>query len=177
MPIRNPRNTAQEVDVTKTAKKSTKPETPFKELSDKDKKLRLAQSGLSYLSKKRDADALAKKIKAENAEIKSNFMDSGLYEINGKHKELYLPAGDGMNEVFIQIQGKESVSMVDNIVDLVRKKAGKKADNFIMTVEVLHENALEAMLNQGLITEKDLEEWLVKNTSESLIVKLNKKKS
>jgi len=45
-----------------------------------------------------------------------------------------------------------------------------------MIREVLHDNALEAMLNQGLITNEDILEWTSVKETESLIVKINKKR-
>lgn len=143
----------------------------------KDKVIELAKTGAKYLRIKREIKDKTAEAKKENDLIKKTIKeDSSMFIVNGKHKELYAPLGDGVNEIFFQIQTAESVSMVDNALDLVKKKLGDKADNFIMTVEVLHENALEAMLNQGLIDENDVLDWTTTKTTERLIVKPNKKK-
>lgn len=138
----------------------------------------LAQKGANYIRLKKDEAKLKKDITTKNADIKK-FVKSNpdLYEINGKHKEVTLPMGDGMNEIFIQIQIRESISTVDNIIDLVKKKLGNKANNFIMKVEVLHKDALTAMFNQGLITNQDILAWTNSKETESLIVKANKIKN
>lgn len=158
------------IDVT-----AEKPKVNFKKLSSEGKLEIIAQKGLHYLSLKREADGINGKIKKENAEIKNLVIDSNIYDINGEHKEIYAPVGDGLNEIFVQVQKRTSVGYVDNIVDLVRQKLGAKADNFIMKVEVLHKDGLEAMFNQGLITKSDISDWTTQKESESLIVKLNKK--
>lgn len=135
----------------------------------------LAKKGANYVRLKKDETKLKKEIKTENEDIKKIVKENpSLYELNGKHKEVTAPLGDGVNEIFIQIQTRESISTVDNIVDLVKQKLGDKADNFIMQIEVLHSNALEAMLNQGLITEQDILDWTTTRETESLIVKANK---
>jgi len=142
-----------------------------------DKIIELAKIGAKYLRIKREIKDKTAEAKKENTLIKEAIKNDGIeFTVNGKHKELYAPLGDGVNEIFFQIQTAESVSMVDNVLDLVKKKLGDKADNFIMTVEVLHDNALEAMLNQGLITEQDVLEWTTTKSTERLIVKSNKKK-
>lgn len=170
-PLRNPQANAEVTDVSKTV------DIPYKEKSAKDKLAYLAQVGLSYLSLKAQATKIKTETDKKNKEIKEKLVESELFDVNGNHKELHVPAGDGLNEVFIQIQGKESVSMVNDVVAQVRAKLGKNAEAFIMKVEVLHSDALEAMHNQGLITDEDVEEWTEKKITESLIVKLNKRKS
>lgn len=130
-----------------------------------------------YLRVKKEQDKLAKQVKEKNTKIKQlGEENADLFVKNGAHREVYAPLGDGVNEIFIQFQHKESVSLVSNAVDLIRQKLGKKADNYIMTVEVLHENALQAMRNAGLITDQDILDLTVSKSSESLIVKANKKK-
>jgi len=143
-------------------------------VTQKDQLHELAKKGANYVRLKKEETNIKGSIKKENDEIKSIIKSDISYDINGKHKEVIAPLGDGMNEVFFQIQTKESISMVDNIVDLVRKKLGDKADTFIMKVEVLHENSLEAMKNQGLITDQDIIDWTSVKATESLVVKMNK---
>lgn len=104
-------------------------------------------------------------------EIKEYMEDPDIYEKNGNHKEVTLPAGDGKTEYFVQVQIAESVSAVDNIIGLMREKLGEKAENFITTVEVIHPNAIESMYNQGLITEKNVTDWTTTKQVERLIVK------
>ena len=135
----------------------------------------LAELWVNYVRLKNEGDKIAKEVTKQKGVIKDKFTHVE-YDINGKHKEIYAPAGDGLNEVFIQLQMRESVSAVSNVVDLVRQKLGDKADTFIMKVEVLHDTALEAMLNQGLITQKDILDWTTTKEVESLIVKVNKKR-
>ena len=146
------------------------------EVAHKDLLHELAKKGANYVRLKKDENKIKGEISKENAEIKQIIKSDIQYEINGKHKEITAPLGDGLNEVFFQIQTRESISMVDNIVDLVKSKLGKKADNFIMKVEVLHENSLEAMKNQGLITDQDIIDWTSVKETESLIIKMNKTK-
>ena len=137
----------------------------------------LAKKGANYVRLKKDETKIKGEISKENTQIKAVINDNPtLFVLNGKHKEVTAPLGDGMNEVFFQIQKRESVSMVDNVVDLVKQKLGAKADNFIMKVEVLHENSLEAMKNQGLITDQDIIDWTSVKETESLIIKMNKVK-
>lgn len=138
--------------------------------------MEIATLGANYVRLKKDETKLKAEITKQNGIIKDKVTNSELYELNGKHKEVYAPLGDGMNEVFVQIQTRESVSTVDDIIARVRQKVGDKAENFIMVREVLHDNALEAMLNQGLITNDDILEWTSVKETESLIVKINKKR-
>lgn len=140
----------------------------------KDQLHELAKKGANYVRLKKEETKIKGEIKKENDDIKNVIKSDIPYDVNGKHKEVTAPLGDGMNEVFFQIQTRESISMVDNIVDLVRKKLGDKADTFIMKVEVLHENSLEAMKNQGLITDQDIIDWTSVKETESLVVKMNK---
>ena len=144
----------------------------------KDKLIELGKIGANYLRLKGDEKKMKAEITKENTALKSVVKESPeLFETNGKHKEVYAPMGDGINEVFIQVQKRESIKMVDNVVQLVKDKLGEgSADNFIMTVEVLHDNALEAMKNQGLISDEDILEWTTIKETESLIVKANKKR-
>jgi hypothetical protein len=99
-----------------------------------------------------------------------------VYELNGKHKELYAPLGDGVNEIFFQLQCRESVKTVPNIIELVRKKLGATAESYIMKVEVLHDTALQSLLNSNLITDADILEWTTTSETYALNVKVNKKK-
>lgn len=170
MPIRK-KPEAEIVDVT-----AVPLPTKFSDMGDSDKLHDLAKRGLHYLSLKRKSDEIGEQISKEKDSIKKDFLESHLYDKNGAHKEIYAPAGDGLNEVFIQIQARESISTVANIVDLVKQKLGTKADAFLMVTEVLHKDALEAMFNQGLITKKDIQDWTVSKATESFIVKLNKKR-
>ena len=176
MPVR-------ESDISQEEKGATKPTgrvTAVKPAEGAiDKRLEdLALHGAVYLRLKNDATKLEKEVKKENEIIKAKAEEcDDLMDVNGKHKEIYVPLGDGMNELFVQIQTRESVTVVDNIIQMVREKLGKKAENFIMTTEVLHESALEAMLNQGLISNADLLDWTSTKSTKSLIVKVNKKRT
>lgn len=134
----------------------------------------IAQKAVEYAKLKKAETELKGEIAKKNGELKGEFKSSGLGIMNGKHLEYNAPLGDGVNEVFIQIQNKESVSMVDNIIGLVREKLGEKAEKYIYTQEVIHDNALEAMFNSGLITEEDVASWTTIKTVESLVVKVNK---
>jgi len=138
----------------------------------------LATKGAYYLRLKKDEKILSGKITVVNKEIKAAVKDNlSLFDVNGNHYEISAPMGDGMNEIFIQLQNRESVSTVSNIIALVREKLGDKAENFIMRAEVLHNNALDAMLNQGLITNDDILDWTHTKTVESLVIKANKMKT
>ena len=142
-----------------------------------DKLNELALLGVEYVRIKKDEKLLGEKVKTNNAIIKEKFLEyDDLYVINGNHKEIYAPLGDGMNELFLQLQGKESVSMVDDVIAQVRKKLGKKAEDYINKVEVIHPTALESMKNAGLLTDADILELTVTKKSESLIIKINKTK-
>lgn len=139
--------------------------------------LEFATLGANYVRLKKEETKLKADITKQNTIIKNKAEQSSLFDMNGDHRELYAPLGDGLNEVFIQIQSRKSVSPVANIVQLVRDKLGDKADNFIMMKEVLHDTALEAMVNQGLITPQELLDWTTTNETKSLIVKVNKKRN
>jgi len=108
-------------------------------------------------------------------DIKKIINDPEIYELNGKHKETTLPAGDGITEYFVQLQVAESIAVVDDIIGRFRKKLGKKAEVFIQQVEVLHSGALESAYNQGLITANDVKAWTVTKETERLIVKIKEK--
>ena len=143
-----------------------------------DLKIKVSQMGIQYASKNKKIKDMQTDIAKDKVEIVSFIKENtDLFDVNGNHLEINAPAGDGLNEVFIQLQRKKSVSTVDNVIDVLREKLGSAVDNYITTVEVLHENALESMFNNGLITKKDIDKLVVEKTSESLIVKLNKKKS
>lgn len=108
-------------------------------------------------------------------EIKELIGDKDIYEVNGKHKEITLPAGDGKTEYFVQLQTATSVGVVANIISLMRAKLGAKAETYITTQEVLHSNAIESMYNSGLITEKDVKDWTTEKDTERLIVQIKEK--
>lgn len=143
-----------------------------------DLQIQISQLGIQYAGKKKkikDMEADAGKDKVKIMSFINEHTD--LFDVNGNHLEINAPAGDGLNEVFIQLQRRKSVSTVDNVIDALREKLGSAVDNYITTVEVLHENALESMFDNGLITKKDIDKLVVEKTVESLVVKLNKKKS
>lgn len=142
-----------------------------------DRLLQLAQQGANYLRLKKEDTKLAKEIKEQGDKIKTAVDDPTLYSLNGKHKEIYAPLGDGMNEVFFQLQCRESVSTVPNIVELLRQKLGAKAEAYIMKVEVLHDSTLQSLLASGDITNDDILEWTTTKETYALSVKMNKKKS
>lgn len=164
MPVRDGNN-----QPTETSRTGTTPK--------RDRLVEIGQIGAMYLRLKKEEKDLSAKIAKENTKLKEiSVKEVELFTPNGKHKELYAPLGDGINELFIQIQMRESISMDADIIAKVREKLGKKADNFIMITEVLHQNSLESMLNQGLITPQDILDWTSTRTTKSLIVKANKKR-
>tara|TARA_Y100000034_G_scaffold29728_1_gene36172 strand:+ start:49412 stop:49882 length:471 start_codon:yes stop_codon:yes gene_type:complete len=143
----------------------------------KDNEADVARIGAVYLRKKKDEKDVKSEIEKMKKELKGFFTKyPDLVKKNGKHLEIFADLGDNANEVFIQLQHRESVSTVDNIIDLVKAKLGKKADQYIRTVEVLHDNALESMLSNELIDEDDLLDWTKTKETKSLIVKANKAK-
>ena len=129
-----------------------------------------------FLSVKKQQDNLGKTLEKHKVVIK-DFMESDNPNIlvNGKHKEIYAPMGDGTSEVFIQLQAKESVKVVDNIIPILRAKLGDKVETFIHKVEVLQTGTLESLYKMGLIDDKDILDLTSTTESKSLIVKLNKK--
>lgn len=141
------------------------------------KLLSLALEGSKYLRFKKEEKTLKGHIDKLNKTIKASFDDESLYVMNGTHKEIYAPLGDGVNEIFIQMQGRQSVKTVPNIIELIRAKLGKPAESYIMKVEVLHDTALQSMLNSGLITNQDILDWTTNSTTYALNVSANKKKS
>lgn len=126
----------------------------------------------SYFSLSTRIKSLTADKEKDNKEIKKLIADPEVHEVNGNHKEVTLDAGDGKTKYFVQLQVAESTSTVDNIVALMREKLGEKAENFIVTREMLTEKALESAYNQGLIKEKDILDWTVTKEVERLIVKV-----
>ena len=55
--------------------------------------LDLAQQGANYLRLKKEDTKLAKEIKEQGDKIKTAVDDPTLYNLNGKHKEIYAPLG------------------------------------------------------------------------------------
>jgi len=139
--------------------------------------LELARIGAEYLRLKKDEAKLKKDLDGKNKDIKSKLDNPEVYELNGKHKELYAPLGDGVNEIFFQLQCRESIKTVPNVIELIRKKLGATAESYIMKVEVLHETALQSLLNSQLITNDDLLEWTTTAETYALNVKVNKKRN
>lgn len=138
--------------------------------------IEIAQKGISYASKNKQKKDLEDKLKVEKASITDFIHEhSKIFDVNGNHLEITAPAGDGLNEVFVQLQKRESFGTVDNVIDALREKLGSVVDSYVTKVEVLHENALESMFNNGLITKTDVDKLITKKTSEVLIVKVNKK--
>lgn len=142
----------------------------------KAKKEKLMASATKYLALGEQSKVLTAEQGKLKKEIKEIMTDPQVYEENGKHKEVTIPLGDGKNEIFVQVQVAESISTVDNIIGLIRKKLGAKAETYITTVEVLHNNALDNMYKSGLITEKDILDWTTTSESERLIVKTKESK-
>lgn len=130
-------------------------------------------SAVYYKKIKTDIEKLAVDADELNKEIKEAIKQEGIAEKNGAHLELTAPLGDGKQEVFVQLQRKQAVKTVDNIISLIRDKLGEKeAGHYIRTVEVLHDNALTTLFNNGLITADEVNDWTVVKESESLIVKI-----
>lgn len=102
--------------------------------------------------------------------------DPEVGETNGKHKERTFDLVGTDNKLLVQLQTTESISTVDNIIDLLRDKVGSEVESFITTVEVLSETALESLLNRGLITEQDILDWTKVKTTNRLIIKEVKEK-
>ena len=120
---------------------------------------------------KKEKDKVKKKIvpeikKPENHEKSPN-----------GHLEADLPLGDGLNNVFIQLQKRVSVAPVANALELLEQKLGKEAiEPYVVTQRVLHPNALEQLYMKEKLTAEDIEELTVERESEALIVKANKRK-
>ena len=151
-------------------------ETPKQ--SKEERLILLGQKGAIYAGLKTKEKALAKEIKDKNTDIKS-FTEANmdLLDVNGNHREVTAPIGDGVNELFVQVQTRKSTKPVDNIVALIKEKLGEeKAKNYINVVEVVPDNSLEAMFNNGDITKEELIDWTVTKETKSLIVKVNPKK-
>lgn len=137
----------------------------------KAKKERLTTLAGAYIATDGRIKEITKEKDGYKGEIKALIVDPDVFEVNGKHKEIVLPAGDGKTQILVQLQVAESVSTVDNIIALVREKLGEKADNFITRVEVLNSDALDMMYNQGIISEQDILDWTTTKETERLIVK------
>lgn len=141
--------------------------------SIEENKTALANKAVLYLSSKEKE----KTGKDEQDKLKPeilSLLDAVPHEKNGLHKEITLPLPDGKMQVFIRNQVAEKVKTVDNLIDLIKEKLGDKAGKFIYTTEVLHTNALENMLAEGLIDAADIQEWTSTLHQTSLIVKMSK---
>ena len=165
MPVRGEKPTEEKIVADKSVHEGVSPEV-----------LELAGIGAEYLRLKKNEAKLKKDIEGKNKLIKEKLDKPEVYDLNGKHKELYAPLGDGVNEIFFQLQCRESVKTVPNIIELVRKKLGATAESYIMKVEVLHDTALQSLLNSNLITDADILEWTTTSETYALNVKVNKKK-
>lgn len=135
------------------------------------KKERLTTLAGAYIATDGRIKDITKEKESYKKEIKELIVDEDIFVQNGKHKEIQLPAGDGRTEILVQLQVAESVSTVDNVIALMREKLGEKAEMFIRSVEMPHDNAIETMYNQGLITEQDVMDWTSTKETERLIVK------
>ena len=135
----------------------------------------LALKGAEYLRLKKDEKKIKAEIARGNTSIKTLFKANlDITDKNGNHREIYAPLGDGINQIFIQLQNRQSISLVSNILDKVKDKLGAKASKYIQKIEVLQNGAVEAMLVNGEITEDDVLDWTTTKETESLIVKANK---
>lgn len=153
-----------------------KPTKSLKDMGVDESVLEIGIKAGAFLAVKKQQDALGKELDKSKVVIK-DFMESDNPNllVNGKHKEIYAPLGDGVNEAFIQLQTKESIKLVDNIIPVLRAKLGDKAETFIHTQEVLQAGALESLHKMGLLDDKDILDLTSVTETKSLIVKLNKK--
>lgn len=113
-----------------------------------------------------------KELKVYKEKIVTLLQDDEVGTPNGKHLECTVPMGDGKTNLFIQLQVAESVIMVDTIIPQLKEKLGEdELKPFIITKEVLHENALEQLYLSGKITALDVEELTITKETPRLIVK------
>jgi hypothetical protein len=138
----------------------------------------LVAEAVQYLKYKTTEDK-AKREKDKHKKVIMTLMhDESNHKVSSKgHLEAELSLGDGLNTVFIQVQKRHSVKMVDGILDLLTERLGEDVvEPYTITQKFLHPDALEQLFHKGHITAEEIEELTVDKETEALIIKANKKK-